>query len=80
MDTPACREIRKAGYVVCIGKDRDLTTMAVPVWDARGRVFAALGVSGSVDRFTPAKIDRARRALAAEAALIVPAEAGERIS
>jgi DNA-binding IclR family transcriptional regulator len=68
---PRSRAIQEQGWAMSQGgRDPDLVAIAVPIRDARNRVFAAMGVSSSRDRLTPAQLERARRLLLREAALL----------
>ncbi|HWG05765.1 MAG TPA: helix-turn-helix domain-containing protein [Beijerinckiaceae bacterium] len=68
---PRGAALRKAGWAISNGgREPNLITLAVPVRDARERVFGAIGVSGSTTLFTPSKIDRVRRALLREASVL----------
>jgi DNA-binding IclR family transcriptional regulator len=68
---PRSRAIQDQGWAVSHGgRDPDLVAIAVPIRDARHRVFGAMGISSSRERLTPSKLERARRLLLREAALL----------
>jgi DNA-binding IclR family transcriptional regulator len=52
------------------GRDPDLVAIAVPIRDARNRVFGAMGVSSATTRLTPPRLERTRRLLLREAAAL----------
>jgi DNA-binding IclR family transcriptional regulator len=46
--------VRKMGYAINRGEWRDgVCGVAAPIWDAEGKVCAAIGVSGPADQFKP---------------------------
>lgn len=51
------QSIRSNGYAVNHGEWREgVCGLAAPIWDASGRVCAAIGISGPADRFKPRRV------------------------
>jgi DNA-binding IclR family transcriptional regulator len=65
------RSIRQAGWAISEGERYpDVSAVAVPVLNDKEQLIGALNVSGLRVRLTPAKLERARRALVRESALL----------
>jgi DNA-binding IclR family transcriptional regulator len=65
------RGIRQTGWAISEGERHpDVSAVAVPILDGRDQLVGALNVSGLRARLTPAKLERARRALLREAAVL----------
>jgi DNA-binding IclR family transcriptional regulator len=63
----------RAGWVVSSGeRDPDLAAVAVPLWNRQDELLGALTVSGLIYRFTPEKLEFARRALLDAAKSLLP--------
>jgi DNA-binding IclR family transcriptional regulator len=69
----AGEEETRPGWVVSHGeRDPDLAAVAVPLWNRQGELLGALTVSGLVHRFTPERLEFARRALLNAAKSLLP--------
>lgn len=67
------KAVRQLGWAISKGeRDPDLSAIAVPLLDGKGRLVGSLTVSGLTARFTPAKFERARRALLRESRMLRP--------
>jgi DNA-binding IclR family transcriptional regulator len=65
------RSIRQAGWAISQGdRHPDVSAVAVPVLNGEGQLVGALNVSGLRARLTPAKLERARRALVRESTML----------
>jgi DNA-binding IclR family transcriptional regulator len=65
------RSIRQAGWAISEGaRHPDVSAVAVPVLNDEGQLIGALNVSGLRARLTPTKLERARRALVKESAML----------
>jgi DNA-binding IclR family transcriptional regulator len=65
------RGIRQSGWAISQGKSHpDVSAVAVPVLNDKDQFIGALNVSGLRARLTPAKLERARRALLRESAAL----------
>ncbi len=65
------RGIRLAGWAISEGaRHPDVSAVAVPVLNDKEQFIGALNVSGLRVRLTPAKLERARRALVRESAAL----------
>lgn len=64
---------KKIGWAISEGtRDPDLSAIAVPLLDGKGQLVGSLTVSGLAARFTPAKFEKARRALLRESKMLRP--------
>ena len=64
---------RRLGWVVSSGeRDPDLAAVAIPLLNRQGELLGALTVSGLIYRFTPDRIELARRALLDAAGALLP--------
>lgn len=65
------RNIRQTGWAISQGERHpDVSAVAVPVLNDKEQLIGALNVSGLRARLTPAKLERARRSLMKESALL----------
>jgi DNA-binding IclR family transcriptional regulator len=65
------RSIRQTGWAISEGdRHPDVSAVAVPILNDEGQLIGALNVSGLRARLTPAKLERARRALVRESAML----------
>jgi DNA-binding IclR family transcriptional regulator len=65
------RSVRQSGWAISEGaRHPDVSAVAVPVLNDKGHLIGALNVSGLRVRLTPAKLERARRALVKESTLL----------
>jgi DNA-binding IclR family transcriptional regulator len=65
------RGVRQAGWAISEGERHpDVSAVAVPILDDKEQLIGALNVSGLRARLTPAKLERARRALVRESAML----------
>ena len=65
------RGLRQGGWAISQGKSHpDVSAVAVPVLNDKDQFIGALNVSGLRARLTPAKLERARRALLRESAAL----------
>jgi DNA-binding IclR family transcriptional regulator len=63
----------RPGWVVSNGeRDPDLAAVAVPLLNRQGELLGALTVSGLIHRFTPERLELARRALLDAAGALLP--------
>jgi DNA-binding IclR family transcriptional regulator len=65
------RTIRDTGWAISEGdRHPDVSAVAVPILNDEGQLIGALNVSGLRARLTPAKLERARRALVRESSML----------
>lgn len=73
-------QARQDGYAIAVSETiADVSSVAVPVWDARHRVAAALSISGPTGRLPADRLEEIRPLLQAEAAQLSAALGAEDI-